>query len=783
MEPIVSAQTLLIADTDLKITEAGESCCIGPSRAVQTTALDDLVGRPLPDSIPGLDPADVRDACRTILSGERLPEGTYAYRKIHVLWEPEPERDVVVISPRRLDGRIVGLTCRISRTFLRHPQVDILSPAGYRAMVENCMEFMVLIDPLGFHTYVSPVIEVSLGALPGDVPGIHISEILHPDDIESSQEAFGRVVRGEPVTDHHYRLVPPNGPMRHMVISGQPIRIDGSARLVGTCKDVTEIMELRQKLQARHEALAAISNIVLTLARKGGLSDALHAALNEILAFLQLPMGGIHVLNSDGSEFIADIIIGTENPPISPQVFMDQLDRLCPEPGEVQIVRDLTSDTRMNEIIRSALLSAGVRSFVLARLQSMQGQQHAYMALPIPAGYTLSVEQTEFLNLATGILGPAIENAVLQGELADRANRLAMLERMALSINSGLDARSIFAACQSGLRDLIELDEVCLVVFDANENADIYRFHGEGCIVHDRKKLAREQMEAFRDIRESRAWSGPGGAGQYPTEHRERDLSTGSGAISPLTYKGTVIGLLKIWSHRENAFRQREVAILQAVAEHLAIAVANARLYEAEHARTLELEALGREMQHRIKNNLQSIAGLLSISCQDGAQGTRALERCLGQVRAISTVHTLLTPRYASSGIQLRRLLMEVARASVTAAGRSQEIDVTVQGDNCKLSPDTAVAVGVIANELISNSIEHGLSGRDDGEINIRTSVEPPHTVIEVWDNGSGLPAGYKLSNRTSSGLGLVSSLVEYGLHGQFTITRSESGTLARIEF
>lgn len=783
MQPCLSSQISLIADESLKITQATEASCVGPSRAVQSTSRNDLLGASLPESIPGMDPGEALEVCRTILSGGCFAGGTRAYRKGIVVFEPGPERRVFVLSPSLDNGRVSGIICRISRTFLQHPQADALTPEDYQAMVENCMEFMFVIDPMGFHTYVSPSIRATMGAEPDNVYGMHMSEIVHPDDVERCQSILPHLPdQGVPMTDIQYRITLPDGTLRHIAVRGQRLGAGDKIRYMGIAKDVTETMQLREKLEARQEALAMLSRIVLTLSGAGNVNDALYAAMQQILAFLGLPFGGIVAVSADGTEYKATALVGGREPIIRPQSILATLSSLCPETECVQIVTDVATDERLDEVVRQRVSDIGVKSFAIVRLRSMLGH-HACIALAAPPDGGISVEQMEFLDLASRVLGSVVENAILHCELSDRADRLAMLERMALSINSGVDVPSVFTACQAGLRELIDCDDVCLVVFSGNQIADIYYVANGGELVYNRKKLSRQHFRTFTTMHETHAWADPSGMQSYRIQHKEREITSGSVAVSPLVYKGVITGLLKIWSQKEGVFARRESSILQAVAEHLAIAVANARLYEAEHARTLELEALGREMQHRIKNNLQTIAGLLSISSREGEQSTRALERCMGQIVAISTVHSLLTPRRMASGVRLKKLLTEVAETAIAAAGRSDEISVTIEGRDRRLSPDIAAALAVVANELVSNAIEHGLADGRAGDMKIRTTVEPTRTVVELSDNGIGLPKGYKLHRRAKSGLGLVSSLVEHGLHGKFTISTTDVGTLARIEF
>ncbi len=777
MQPCLSSQLFLVADENLTIVRAVESACTAPSRHVRSTVLDDLRNGYLPDSIPGLDPAEASDACRAILSGERFPDGSVAYRRAMVVCEPEPERRVIVLSP----GSDGGVRCRVSRTFLRHPQADALSARDYQAMVESSAEFMFMIDQLGFHTYISPMIRTTMGADPDSVYGMHMSEIVHPDDLERCQSIMEGLTENGAVCDVDYRLTLPDGSTRHIAVNGTCLEAANGTRFMGIAKDVTETMNLRAQLQARQDALAALSSIVLDLSRPADISKALGAALEGVLSFLGLTPGGIFAISADGSEFLASAVVGADLPPIPPSRVLACLNALCPSDSpSIQIVTDSRTDARV-DAVRAEVEAAGVESFVMVRLHSTLGH-HACMGVVAPQGGELSVEQREFLELATGILGSALDNAVLQGEVADRADRLAMLERMALSINSGIDVRSIFTACQTALRQLTDCDETCLVIFGANEVSEIYSFSDGGDLVYSQEKLSPRQIEEFSAIHDAHSWIHFGDMQEFRMQHERRPLCSGSIAVAPLMNNGSVTGLLKIWARRDSATGPRVVSILQAVAEHLAIAVANARLFEAEHARTLELEALGREMQHRIKNNLQSVAGLLSMSRSSG-ESERALDRCLDQVRAISTVHSLLTPKRVVAGIRLKRLMREVAGAALAASGRSERIAITVGGDNCRLSPDTAVALGVIANELVSNAIEHGFAGRDAGEITISSALEPACMAVEISDDGSGLPPDFAFDGKARTGLGLVSSLVEHGLHGRFAISRSGNGTTARIEF
>ena len=211
----------------------------------------------------------------------------------------------------------------------------------------------------------------------------------------------------------------------------------------------------------------------------------------------------------------------------------------------------------------------------------------------------------------------------------------------------------------------------------------------------------------------------------------------------------------------------------------------DARLHEAERERALELQALAKEAQHRIKNNLQMITGLLEMSGRDPDSEGKPLARCLRQINAIAAVHDLLSAENMDSTVGLLACLTNVAEGALTATERGDEVELTVSGDDCVVTPDAATALGVIVNELVTNAVVHGLSGRKDGKISVRITQSGGTRAVEVEDNGVGIAPDKEVSGRRgpSSGLELVASLARHGLGGELEITISDRGTTARVIF
>ncbi|MCE5314411.1 MAG: histidine kinase dimerization/phosphoacceptor domain -containing protein [Armatimonadota bacterium] len=274
---------------------------------------------------------------------------------------------------------------------------------------------------------------------------------------------------------------------------------------------------------------------------------------------------------------------------------------------------------------------------------------------------------------------------------------------------------------------------------------------------------------------------------RIPENYRREAIENGVGGANiqvPLCSDGDVVAVLSLFELPNASLTSEQMEFVNLAASVLGSAVQNVKLRESERVRLLELEALAKEAHHRIKNNLQMVVGLLSIAdtCCESASNT--IQRCLRQIRAVSIVHDLLVPRAESTGIELQKCLTDVARHALHAVGRSEVIALVVEGIDAVVSADSATALGIIVNELVSNAVEHGLKDRHDGRICLRIlQDEKSNTLVEVADDGVGLPPGYKLPQGTDCGLGLAGSLVVHGLGGRMEIGEVGTGTLIRIVF
>ena len=185
----------------------------------------------------------------------------------------------------------------------------------------------------------------------------------------------------------------------------------------------------------------------------------------------------------------------------------------------------------------------------------------------------------------------------------------------------------------------------------------------------------------------------------------------------------------------------------------------------------LTKDATIREIHHRVKNNLQTVAALLRLQARrlDVPEGRSALEEAVRRVGSIALVHELLSTAPEEVGA-LRRGRGPGARDGRRALrgrhgsgerGRRR----SAAGRSGRSAREVATPLAVVLSELVQNAVEHGLD-RGPGLLEVRAGREDGVLRVEVLDDGAGLPAGFDLTTSDRLGLQIVRTLVEGELGG-----------------
>jgi two-component sensor histidine kinase len=215
-------------------------------------------------------------------------------------------------------------------------------------------------------------------------------------------------------------------------------------------------------------------------------------------------------------------------------------------------------------------------------------------------------------------------------------------------------------------------------------------------------------------------------------------------------------------------------------AQQEALACQQRELEEANR----RLEVLVQESHHRIKNNLQTVADLLSLQSTGCPLGVgNCLQDSIQRVKSIATVHELLSVEQTESTDiqQLAERLLNMAVRNTASPG--QQIAHSVNGDSLRLASKQATALALILSELFNNALLHGLADRPAGQIGVDVRASNGQVVLTVRDDGAGLPPGFSWEANEQLGLRIVRTLVKRELQGEFSLQNVENGTAATVTF
>jgi two-component sensor histidine kinase len=180
-------------------------------------------------------------------------------------------------------------------------------------------------------------------------------------------------------------------------------------------------------------------------------------------------------------------------------------------------------------------------------------------------------------------------------------------------------------------------------------------------------------------------------------------------------------------------------------------------------------EATIREVHHRVKNNLQTVAALLRLQARrlgDHPMAVAALEDSVRRIASIALVHETLTEEFEGA-VDMADVARRVVRMLEGSLGR-EDVRIELRTGSVRVDAAVATPLAVVLNELIQNAVEHGLGGGPGTvAVELRGGVQEPVT-LEVRDGGQAAAA----ADDGGGGLGLrlVRALVEEELGGQFTL-------------
>jgi len=196
-----------------------------------------------------------------------------------------------------------------------------------------------------------------------------------------------------------------------------------------------------------------------------------------------------------------------------------------------------------------------------------------------------------------------------------------------------------------------------------------------------------------------------------------------------------------------------------------------------------EKEVLLKEVHHRVKNNLQVITSILSLQSfrTESPELQATLADAQNRVGSIALFHEKLYQSEDLARVGVGEYLEELVRRMVAQhADARRTIELELAFDDVRLGVDRAIPCGLIVNELLTNSLKHGLRGRPTGALRVELRQVDGRIRLIVADNGVGMPAEFDPATTRTLGLQLVATFTEQ-LGGEFEVQRGADGVGARV--
>ena len=198
-------------------------------------------------------------------------------------------------------------------------------------------------------------------------------------------------------------------------------------------------------------------------------------------------------------------------------------------------------------------------------------------------------------------------------------------------------------------------------------------------------------------------------------------------------------------------------------------------------------DATIREIHHRVKNNLQTVAALLRLQARriDNETAKLALEEAVRRVGSIAIVHETLSQAVEET-VEFDEIADRPGTMVTDVSAFTGRARVRREGSFGVLPSQAANALAMVLTELLQNAVEHGYDDADlsaTGTIVLGVDHSLGRLHVRVDDDGRGLPDGFSLEGSTNLGLSIVRTLVESELGGQLEVQRRpEGGTRVAID-
>lgn len=647
------------------------------------------------------------------------------------------------------------------------------------SIVEGVAEAIIIEDPTGTITFVNPAAAALLGDTREALVGLHHTAVIVytpkgapvPAGAEHgvSTSYFGKTHYEAEALSRAGRKIPVLVSVRPLYADTRSSDADAlGAYCVGKVLALTDISEAKmneQMLLRLSTAVRTTADAVIICDLDGDILDAneaalvLHGASNRLDLYGRnffdlIALEDRHRAVGDAFQLIQEgAIVGREYELVTmdgASIPVEMSLSLMSLPGEaplgfVAVGRDIT-ERHQAELARQELEQKRER---VLRMEH-QSRELAMTLVEVAEILSSTLNRSELLDL-----------------ILTQLSRVVAYDNATVML---LDGACLHLVAQHGLPpEIKDLPPLELDNFDHVREVIVGR---HPVIIHDATQDLRWRQLSI--VTETRCWLGV-----------------------PLTVRDEVIGLLNLGKHEAGFYTTKHEQFALAFAQQAAIAIDNARLYEQARQDAEMKTRLLREVNHRVKNNLAAIIGLLYteqhyFDSHSSDAVDAFIDRMVNRIQGLALVHSMLS----DSGwepLPLDHLAYQVISNALQMTPSPGAITVDILPDGAAAAADDetepvlvnfkqAYDLAIVFNELATNTAKYALQGRDAARIEVEIGRDGPWIEICFRNDGPDYPDQVLDLDACNIGLHLVDTIVRHDMHGELRL-KNDNGAVTHIRF
>lgn len=526
------------------------------------------------------------------------------------------------------------------------------------------------------------------------------------------------------------------------------------------------------RLARREAEIKALRDISQAISAALDLDTTLHLITRQTAEVMRMDSCSIYLLDPAGEYLVLRATTGLAPESIGRARlrYGEGMTGAAARQGTAVHSSDAASDPRFVYV-------PGTREYAFRSLLAVPlriaGRVLGAMNVQTSAVHEYAPDEIELLTVIADLAAGAIEKATLYDNMRRQIMELSTLAEASKTITSPLYLEEM-------LRLIVEMATGTL---DARLCSLMLLDEGSGELVLTAAHRAGERYQTQPALRAGEGIVGLVAQTGQPVAvpdvledprfvHKEMARAEGLRALLavPLAVRDKIIGVFNCYKDRPHQFTPQEISLFSTLANQTALAIENSSL--------IVRSAVVREMHHRVKNNLQTIAMLLRLQLRDGREvsGREVLTETINRILSIAAVHEILSVE-GFRLINVRELLERVTHTvRQTMAHPAVAVSVAIEGNDLYLPSQQATSVALAVTELVQNTLEHAFAGRSEGAVRIGLAQTDREWIIEVTDDGVGLPVGVDPLDTDNLGLKIVRALATEDLGGRFEMTSGERG-------